>query len=97
MEINCDMYNTLATCVYNVACSTIRLMLIFISPQMPPSRPLATSAGYSKLRQGIRGTRGTYPSIPRQQQQPAAGHAPRPVGPPPTGHSSRNQYQQWSQ
>ena len=61
----------------------------FISSlQVPPT----TSAGYSRLKRGIRGVKP--PQYPSSQQRPHPGHAPRTEqsGPPPVG-AVRNSFQ----
>ena len=53
-----------------------------------------SSAGYNRLKHGIRGVK-PYPSVPGggvQQQRPHPGHTPRPGGPPPVG-AVRSSYQ----
>ena len=58
------------------------------SSQVPPT----TSAGYSRLKRGIRGVK--QPQYPSSQQRPHPGHAPRTEqsGPPPVG-AVRNSFQ----
>ena len=61
------------------------------SSQVPPT----TSAGYSRLKRGIRGVKPLqYPSSGQPQQRPHPGHAPRTEqsGPPPVG-AVRNSFQ----